>query len=315
MRIFSTPERKFGLIIFAIIAGGVTYSGILIAFAPPSTNPNSQVNRIISLAPACTEIIYALGAEDKLVGVDQSSLDYANSGTTAFGGAPGNLSYYPEDVPRKPCVGKSGSPSKELIVSLDPDLVFVWYYYPEVITQLTDLGINTIIISPKSIADVMTLINTIGTLVGKAAAASGIVQEIQDRIEEVETVLEESPVEPSPKVYYELNGKGKTVNASTFTGELMLKAGGANIAANNLTSYPTLGDEYMVEAAPEIIVVVSYGASIEEIKARETWAGIPAIVNDKVYEIESGWVTASPRLILGLEQFAQWFHPALFPKA
>ena len=90
-------------------------------------------------------------------------------------------------------------------------------------------------------------------------------------------------------------------------------AGGLNIALKASTErYPRLTSEYIINANPDVIVVVSWGRPLDEVKSRPGWDTISAVVNDRVYVIESGWVTCSPRLVLGLLQFAKWFYPDLF---
>jgi iron complex transport system substrate-binding protein len=279
---------------------------------PPTTHVKTPVERVVSLAAACTEIIYAIGAENKLVGVDQSSVDYALAGNEMFLGAPGKLSDYPKEVPNKPNVGKSSAPNLEMIVSLEPDLVFSWWFNAEVNKNIGNKGIPVLSINPQSTSDVLNLIKTIGTLVGKSVEAEAIVLEMQERIKKVTDKVKDLPDEQKPLVYYELGAALKTVGSGTFTNELISMTGGINIAANETVRYPLLSSEYIIEKNPDIIVVISYGASVEDIKGREGWQNINAVRNNRVYKIESGWVTASPRLVLGLEQFAKWFHPELF---
>jgi iron complex transport system substrate-binding protein len=279
---------------------------------PPVTQVKTPVERVISLSAACTEIIYAIGAGDKLVGVDQYSIDYALAGNEKFLGAPGKLSDYPKEVPSKPNVGKSSAPNIEVIVSLKPDLVFSWWFNAEVNKNIGDKGITVVSINPQSTSDVLNLIKSIGTFVGKSAEAEAVVLEMQERIEKVTNKVKNLPDEQKTLVYYELGATLKTVGSGTFTNELISMAGGINIAANETVTYPLLSNEYIIEKNPDIIVVISYGASVEDIKGREGWQNINAVRNNRVYKIESGWVTASPRLVLGLEQFAKWFHPELF---
>lgn len=304
-------NKVYVIIIVALILGAFG-GGYL--FANVSTRPRAEiktpVERIVSLSAACTEILYALGAGDKLVGVDQASVNYALAGNEAFLGAPGKLSDYPKEVPNKPNVGKSSAPNLELIVSLKPDVVFSWWYNTEVNKNIGDKGIAVVSINPQSVADVLSLIKTIGALVGKSAEAEEVVSEMQERMEKVSSKVKS--LTEKPLVYYELGTPLKTVGPGTFTNELISMAGGVNIAANETLRYPLLSNEYVIERNPNVIVVISYGASIEDIKSREGWQNIDAIRNNRVYKIESGWVTASPRLVLGLEQFAKWFHPNLF---
>lgn len=305
-------NKIYVVAIVALILG--SFGGYLFARVsiPPVAQVKTPVDRIVSLSAACTEIIYAIGAGDKLVGVDQASIDYALAGNETFLGGPGKLGDYPREVPHKPNVGKSSAPNLEMIIGLAPDLVFSWWFNTEVNKNIGDKGIAVVSINPQSIADVLNLIKTIGALVGKSAEAEAVVLEMQGRIEKVTNKVTTLSEGQKPLVYYELGTPLKTVGPGTFTNELISMAGGVNIAANETVRYPLLSNEYILETNPNVIVVVSYGASVEDIKNRESWQNIDAVRNNRVYKIESGWVTASPRLVLGLEQFAKWFSPELF---
>ena len=89
-------------------------------------------------------------------------------------------------------------------------------------------------------------------------------------------------------------------------------AGGINLAADEPVRYPILNSEYIIDRNPDIIVIVSYGASINEVKNRDGWGNMTAVKNNKIYQIDTNWITCNPRLILGLDQFAKWFHPDKF---
>ncbi len=299
------------LTIIAVVCGGLI-SGFVISQLYHSSNMNFQNEHIISIAAACTEIIYAIGAGDKLVGVDQSSLNYALAGEVAFQGAPGKLSDYPIEVPNKTNVGTTSALNLELIVSLEPSLVFSWEWATLANTALKNLNISLIKINPQSIADVLNLTTTIGGLLGKSTEAAGVCSEIENRITNLTFKLENITEQEKPLVYYELAALGKTVGPGTITNEMIFATGGVNLAANESLRYPTLTSEYIVVKNPDIIVVVSYGVSIADIKARAGWGNISAVQSDKIYKIESGWVTASPRLVLGLEQLSKWFYPTLW---
>ncbi|NVM56057.1 MAG: ABC transporter substrate-binding protein [Candidatus Helarchaeota archaeon] len=298
----------YGLIISAIFCGALTGIILMTEFI----NTRNGNNRIVSIAAACTEIIYAIGAGDKLAGVDQYSINYALAGDAAFQGAPGDLSAYPNEVPNKTNVGTTSALNLELVASLNPVIVFSWDWASTANNALENLGIDVFKINPQSIADVLSLITTIGGLLEKTVEAAAVNQEIQERINNITSALENVTEGEKPLVYYELSSLGRTVGNGTMTNEMISVAGGINLAGNESVRYPTLTSEYIVARNPDIIVVVSYGATINEIKNRAGWDIIAAVQNDDVYKIESGWVTASPRLVLGLEQFSEWFHPALF---
>ena len=301
---------SYFLIIFILFCGGLI-SALIITQLYSSRNMDSPSEHIISIAAGCTEIIYAIGAGDELAGVDQSSINYALAGEVAFQAAPGQLGDYPKEIPNKTNVGTTSSLNLELVASLEPSIVFSWSWATLANTALENLGIRVFKINPQSIADVLNLTRTIGGILGKSTEADGVCSEIEARINNVTQKLENVTEEKRPLVYYELAGLGKTVGPGTITNEMISIAGGANLAANETLRYPTLTSEYIVAKNPDIIVVVSYGASIATIKSRAGWGNITAVQNDKIYQIESGWATTSPRLVLGLEQFLKWFYPDL----
>ncbi|HUX98050.1 MAG TPA: ABC transporter substrate-binding protein [Candidatus Deferrimicrobium sp.] len=298
----------YGLIISAIFCGSMVGIILMTEF----NTINSGKNRIISIAAACTEILYAIEAGDKVVGVDQYSINYALAGDAAFQGAPGGLGEYPNEIPNKTNVGTTSALNLELVVSLNPSLVFSWDWATSANTAIENLGIDVFKINPQSIIDVLDLTTTIGDLVGEPSEAAAVNQEIQERINNITSALENITEGEEPLVYYELASLGKTVGPGTITDEMIAVAGGINLAGNESLRYPTLSSEYIVARNPDIIIIVSYGVSIDEVKNRAGWDNITAVKNDEVYKIESGWVTASPRLILGLEQFSDWFHPSVF---
>jgi len=304
-------KRSYLLLVFAVFCGGLT-GGLFISQLYHSDNGDFQNEHIISIAAACTEIIYAIGAGDKLVGVDQSSINYALAGEVAFQNAPGRLSDYPNEIPNKTNVGTTLALNLELIVSLEPSLVFSWEWATSANTALENLGIDLIKINPLSIAGILNLTKTIGGLLGKSTEAESVCWEIENRIMNLTNRLENVTEAEKPLVYYELAALGKTIGPGTITNEMLVAAGGVNLAANESLRYPTLSSEYIVAQNPDIIIVVSYGDSIAEIKSRAGWGNISAVQSDKIYQIESGWATASPRLVLGLEQFSKWFYPALW---
>ena len=299
------------LIVSAIICGALVGIILIIESNHPNS-PNSDNDRIVSIAAACTEIIYAIGAGDKLVGVDQYSINYALTGDAAFQGAPGELKDYLHEVPNKTNVGTTSALELELLISLNPAKVFSWEWATTANEAIENLGIEVIKINPQSIDDIFNLITSIGELLEKPVEAAAVNFEIQERINNITYKLENLTEGEIPLVYYELSSLGKTVGPGTITNEMISVAGGINLAGNESLRYPTLSSEYIVARNPDIIVVVSYGASINEIKSRAGWGDISAVQNDNIYVIESGWATASPRFILGLENFSLWFHPALF---
>jgi iron complex transport system substrate-binding protein len=249
--------------------------------------------RVVSLASSATEVMFAIDAGDKVVGVDKYST-------------------YPEEVTELPNLGSGSSLDMEKLIELEPDLVVIWYFYGEAIENIEQRGINVMAINPASVSDIYDEIGQLGTILGVEESAQDVIDDLQTRISGITDYVDTIPVEDRPMVYYETSQPFKSLNADTFTGELISMAGGVNIAADQESRYPVLSSEWVIQEDPDVIVVLSYGASVEEIKAREGWDQISAVANDRVYSIESDWVTSNPRLVLGLEQLAKWFYPDYF---
>ena len=152
----------------------------------------------------------------------------------------------------------------------------------------------------------------LGLITGHLEEAEALIAEMRSRIEAVQAKVKDIPKEERPLVYYELYKPLKTVGAGTFTGELIFMAGGINIAASEPVRYPLLSEEYVIASDPDVIVVVSGGATPEEIMARPGWGAITAVKDGRVYTIDRHIVTASPRLVEGLEQLCRWFYPELW---
>jgi iron complex transport system substrate-binding protein len=249
--------------------------------------------RIASLASSTTETLYDLGCGDRIVGVD-------------------GCSNYPPDASKKPDLGSGSSINLEMLVELSPDFVTAWWYNQDSINMIEARDIPVVAIDPKGVDDVMRIIKMLGELTGEEARARGIVQEMQEQVDEITGRLDGLPEGNAPVVYYELNTPMKTTGPGTFTDGLIKLAGGVNIAAHEPVRYPILSSEFIVEKNPDVIVIVSYGASIEELKSRAGWDRINAVKNNRVHKIDTHLVTCNPRVVKGLRKFAKWFHPQLF---
>ena len=250
--------------------------------------------RMVSLASSVTETLFALGADELLVGRDK-------------------YSKYPPEALDLPEVGSGSALNLEALVGMEPDLVILWYFSSSAISAIEDVGITTYAVNPKSVDDVLQLIRTLGLIVGRTGAAEDLVTAMRGNITTITGITDDIAKEDRPLVYYELSTPFKTTGPGTFTNELIFMAGGVNLAAGEPVRYPILSSEYIISMDPDIIVVVSYGTPEDEIKDRDGWQNISAVRNDRVYRIDTNWVTSNPRLVLGLEQFAEWSHPDEFP--
>jgi len=248
--------------------------------------------RIVSLAASATETIFALDAGEKLVGRDKYST-------------------YPSEAKDIKEVGSGFSPNLEMIVGLEPDLVLAWAYSRDALSGMEN-DLCVVYIDPSSVDGALDTITLIGTIIGRAPEAEGLTSGMRGSIDEITGITDGLNRTRRPLVYYELSTPMKTTGPGTFTNELIFMAGGINLAADEPVRYPILSSEYIIDRNPDIIVIVDYGASVDEVKDRDGWGNINAVENDRIYRIDTNLVTANPRIVLGMEQFAEWFHPDLF---
>ncbi len=259
---------------------------------------NEIPQRIVSHVPSITETLFALGLEEKVVGVS----DYCD---------------YPEEAKLKPSVGNYFNPSIENIVALDPDLVLT-DGHSESIKQLDSLGITYIVINPKDIAGIFEDIELLGKVTGTERRAKEVIKDMQDRISHVLNRVKDAP---RVRVFYvfdatDLNNPW-TAGPGSFIDSLITMSSGDNIAAKAMGAWVQFNIEVVVAADPEIIVIdAGHGtAVIAPAKLREhpAWRETSAVKENKIYLIDGDLVNRSgPRIVQGLEEVAKTIHPKLF---
>jgi iron complex transport system substrate-binding protein len=252
--------------------------------------------RVVSLAPSITEILFALGAGPRVVGVTQ-------------------FSNYPAEAARLPKVGSYVNLSLEKILALRPDLAIgIRDGNPKaVIDRLAELGVPCYIVDPASLDGVITTVRNIGRAVGREQAAEKIAAQMASRIREVERRVAGLA---RPRVFYQI-GVEPIVSAGrgTFPNILIETAGGKNVAAG-MAAYPQLNVEQVLVARPEIIIVTSMTREydFERVKAFwGRWPDLPAVARARIYVVDSDLMDRpSPRIVEGLETLAALFHPERF---
>ncbi len=254
---------------------------------------NGTPQRIVSLAPSNTEILFALGLGDKVVGVT----DYCN---------------YPPEALNKTKVGEYANPDIEKIVALNPDLILAGYGNPiEVVYTLAGLGLTVYGIKTTDLNDLLNDIRTVGKITGKEAEANALTSQMESRITAITAVT--SQLEQRPRVFYILwNGPLWTAGSGTFINELIEKAGGVNIC-QNITGYSEVSLEYVLACNPEIIIT-SQGSYDWAMNATEL-VGTNASQTGRIYTLNDDLVQRpGPRLVEGLEWFAHYIQPEIFPE-
>jgi len=252
---------------------------------------NGTPQRIISLAPSNTEILFALGLGEKVVGVT----DWCD---------------YPPEALEKEKVGGYDTPDIEKIVALNPDLILVAHGTPiDVINTMDGLGLTVFGIKSTDLDDVLNDIRTVGEITDKEVEAYALTSEMESRIEAVTDQTEE--LEERPRVFYIVwHDPLWTAGSETFIHELIEKAGGVNIC-QNITGYTTISIEGVVACNPEVIIASEW--SFEWAQNETLLEGTDARQNGRIYQGDDDLVQRpGPRLVEGLEWFAYFIHPEIF---
>jgi len=257
--------------------------------------------RIVSLAPGNTEIVYALGLEERLIGVTE----FCN---------------YPQAAKDKPKVGGFSTVDIEKVVETQPDLILAANIHKEeVIPRLEGLGLTVLALEPKTLDEVLDAITLVGKCTDKQEGATQLVAEMEKRIKAITDKTENLTQGEKPRVFYIIwHNPLMTVGSETRIHQLIEAAGGTNIAQNLSEEYPTMSLEAVIMANPQIIIAGSGmggGASLpyQFALAEERFGGMEARINNRIYEIDTDLVgRPGPRIVDGLEQLAKIIHPELF---
>lgn len=250
--------------------------------------------RIVTLAPSLTEIVYFLGAGERVVGVTK-------------------YSSYPPDATRKPHVGSYVDLNVERIVSLSPDLVISTAdgNQPAVIAILEKAGIPVFVVNPRDLRQVIQTVVDIGEVCGIADKARELAGELSARVDLI--AAKTSGLE-RPLVFLQVNAKPiMTVNASTYSSDLIRLAGGLNMSDAEPITYPRISIEEVIRQRPDVIIVSSMERNGEFEKVRQHWLKldmIPAARDGRVHLVDSDLIDRpSPRVVDGLEILARFIHP------
>lgn len=255
--------------------------------------------RIVSLAPSNTEILFAVGAGSQVVGRDEFS------------------DYPPEAASISSIGGSFGEYNVEAILALEPDLVLAAEINPpELVQQLEDLGLTVYYIgNPTTLEEMYANLETAAGLTGHDA--SELVDSLKARVAAVDEKI--APLSSRIPVFYEIDAtdpsKPWTYGPGTFGDLLISRAGGYNIGGIASDPYPQISIEQVVAANPSVIILGDsmWGVTAEAVKERPGWETLPAVQSDSIYPFDDNLVSRpGPRLVDGLEQLAKLLRPDLF---
>ena len=256
--------------------------------------------RIVSIAPSNTEILFAIGAGSQVVGRDDFS------------------DYPPEAVDITSVGSMYGDLNAENIIALEPDLILAaMINSPEHVEALEDLGLTVFVLpNPMSMDELYQILEMAGKLTGRETEVATLVEGLEVRVDMVMSKL--VGVEPI-KVYYEVDGTDPnapwTIGTDTFQDVMIRMAGGENIAAD-VQGYVLFSLEELVARDPAVMIF-SAGPWVtttpESVSERAGWSDISAVANGEVYGIDANWIDRpGPRMVDALEAMAMIFHPERF---
>ena len=256
--------------------------------------------RIVSLSPNLTEIVFALGLGDKVVGVS-------------------NNCDWPAEAKQKPKMGTFWQPNTEAIIAAKPDLV-VCESFPqqkEVAETLKRAGLRVVSLRIESIEELYSAILSIGQAAGCPDKAELLAAKTKSELDQIRAKASSAK---KVKVLWAVQTEPmRVVGVKTFVNEIMDLAGGQNVTAPTGDQYPSVGTETILTCGAEVIIQSAMGTediTKQQEAADKFWskyANLPAVKNKKVYVIEADTVLRlGPRLPEGAMAVAKLLHPELF---
>ncbi len=252
----------------------------------------AEPQRIVSLAPANTEIAFALGLGDKVVGV-----------TT--------YDDYPAEVTSIAKVGDFSSPNIEAIAAAKPDLVLATAgVQADMVTKLEELGATVVVIDPQNIAGLYTDIERVGSVTGATAPAERLVAGMKSDVEAVRTAVAGA----APATAFVEIGQNPlfTVGTGTLIDELLVLAGGKNVVSQ--PGYVAYSAEQLIAADPQVYLATKGSMSDPNaLKSRAGFDKLSAVKTGRVIILDDNLVSRpGPRVVEGLRQIAEGLHPDAF---
>lgn len=272
---------------------GITYPLTVVDSAGRSVTFDQMPERLVSSVPSNTEIIYALGKGEQLVGVSV----YCN---------------YPEEALSVNKIGDYNGPNLELIIDAKPDVFFAAWLSDEVLTQLEGAGIPVLLINPGNIEETYKSIKDIGDVIGSSDEAKLLIDAMRAKQENIIQIAKGY----QPKtVFYEIwHDPLMTVGPGSFINELITMANGVNIAQDAESAYPEYSLELLISKNPQVYMTSDDGFKTpEDIFGRPGYENIEAIKTGQVFLLHPDITSRpGPRIIDGLEMIAMAVHPEAF---
>ncbi len=277
-------------------AGATTYPLTITDDAKRSIKFEKAPSKIVSLAPSNTELLYALGLGERVVGVDE-------------------YSDFPAEAKQKEKIGGYKDTNLERVIALNTDLVLAsGITAKQLISTMETRGLMVVVLDPTNLAGVVANMKLVAQLTNVPEKGEALATEFQKKLDEVTAKTKD--VKARPRIFYELDPTLFTVGPGSFIDEMIQKAGGQNIVTDTTNPYPQLNQEVVINKDPEVILLgddTGGNHTPEKILTRPGWDKISAIKNKRVYALNANLVNRpGPRAALGVENIAKALYPDLF---
>lgn len=249
--------------------------------------------RIVSMAPSNTEILFALGLGDRVVGVT-------------------NFCNYPPEAADIEKVGDHWAPDYEKIVALEPDLVLaVGTAESQIVKDLESYGLKVFVVEAETVDEVADNVELVGRITGAVKEAEALAGDIRSRIDAVRQRVAETAVGERPSVFWVLDSMLWTVGPGSFVHDLITVAGGENVAASSGQAYCQFSMESLLAADPDVIIMpIIDPAAADALAANEGWESLTAVKEGRVHMIDPDIVSRpGPRIAEAIERVAAILYP------
>ena len=262
-----------------------------------------EPQRIISLVPSTTEMLFVMGAGRRVAGVS-------------------NYDHFPPDVERLPKVGGLLDPNVERLLSLKPDLVIVYDTQADLKRQLERARIPMFGYVHRGLPDITQTMRTLGERIGMKAAADAAASRIEQQLAATRARVAGRPRPKTLLIFGREAGTLRHIDASGgygFLHDILELAGGADVLGDLNKQVVDMSTEMILSRAPEVILELHYGESLKPDRfdaERRVWNGlpsVPAVKNNRVFLLAGDeFVVPGPRIVVAADRFARTLHPEAF---
>jgi iron complex transport system substrate-binding protein len=266
-----------------------------------SSDVAAEAQRVISIIPATTEMLFAMGAGDRVVAV-------------------GTYDRFPPEVARLPRVGALLDPDVERIIALRPDLVIVYGTQADLLAQLDRAGIPYFPYVHRGLSDIPATIRALGMRIGMMGQADSLATHLEQQLADVRRRVAGQSRPKTLLVFSREPGTLRNINSSGGVGflhDMLEVAGGDDVLSDVRQQAVITSTEMILTRAPDVIVELAYARSqralASDIRAWNALSSVPAVRNRRVYFLEGDeFVVPGPRVGLATEQLSRVLHPSVW---